>query len=46
MMTWTNHIDRGPEIEQWFGVDGNEDPAIQNDWSLLPFLALPDGAHE
>ncbi len=36
---------RGPEIESWFGVEAGTDPAIENDWSFLPFMALSDGAH-
>lgn len=36
---------RGPEIEFWLGVNEGTDPAIDNDWSLLPFMALCDGAH-
>lgn len=36
---------RGPEIESWFGIDDGIDPAIDNDWSFLPFMALSDGAH-
>jgi len=35
-------------VERWLGIDlldGENDPVIQNDWSLLPFFALPDGAH-
>ena len=36
---------RGPEIESWFGVPEGSDPAAENDWSLLPFMALSDGAH-
>ena len=36
---------RGPEIESWFGVEDGEDPAADNDWSFLPFMALSDGAH-
>lgn len=36
---------RGPEIESWFGVDDGQDPATDNDWSYLPFMALSDGAH-
>jgi hypothetical protein len=39
------HCSRGPEIESWFGTKGNIDPATENDWSLLPFMALSDGAH-
>lgn len=35
---------RGPEIELCFGDEGT-DPATENDWSLLPFMALSDGAH-
>ena len=36
---------RGPEIENWYGVDDGVDPAGDNDWSFLPFMALSDGAH-
>lgn len=36
---------RGPEVERWLGVDEGTDPAIENDWGLLPFMALSDGAH-
>lgn len=36
---------RGPEIEKWFGVEDGSDPAVENDWSYLPFMALSDGAH-
>ncbi|KAF1949720.1 LAlv9 family protein-like protein [Byssothecium circinans] len=39
------HHARGPEIEKWLGVEEGTDPAIDNDWSLLPFMALTDGAH-
>jgi len=35
---------RGPEVEKWAGVSTG-DPVVQHDWSLLPFLALSDGAH-
>ncbi|PYH98567.1 hypothetical protein BO71DRAFT_41522 [Aspergillus ellipticus CBS 707.79] len=38
------HHARGPEIELCFGDDGG-DSAAENDWSLLPFMALSDGAH-
>ncbi|KAL1979142.1 hypothetical protein VTN96DRAFT_6686 [Rasamsonia emersonii] len=38
------HHARGPEIELCFGDDGTN-PAAENDWSLLPFMALSDGAH-
>ncbi|KAJ9263831.1 hypothetical protein DTO027B5_8491 [Paecilomyces variotii] len=38
------HHARGPEIEHCFGDDGTN-PAVENDWSLLPFMALSDGAH-
>lgn len=36
---------RGPEVETWFGAEEGEDPAVVNDWGLLPFMALSDGAH-
>ncbi|MCJ1278497.1 late secretory pathway protein avl9 [Puttea exsequens] len=39
------HHARGPEIESWFGVEDGSDPAADNDWSFLPFMALSDGAH-
>ncbi|KAF2837340.1 hypothetical protein M501DRAFT_202322 [Patellaria atrata CBS 101060] len=39
------HHARGPEVEKWLGVSDEEDPAEENDWSLLPFMALSDGAH-
>ncbi|KAL9592284.1 MAG: hypothetical protein Q9179_006875 [Wetmoreana sp. 5 TL-2023] len=39
------HHARGPEIESWFGVKDGTDPAADNDWSYLPFMALSDGAH-
>ena len=35
---------RGPEIELSISDPGT-DPAVENDWSLLPFMALSDGAH-
>ncbi|CAI7567496.1 unnamed protein product [Penicillium discolor] len=38
------HHARGPEIEHCIADEGN-DPATENDWSLLPFMALSDGAH-
>ncbi|KAL4943146.1 hypothetical protein BDV06DRAFT_221486 [Aspergillus oleicola] len=38
------HHARGPEIELCIGPEGT-DPAVENDWSLLPFMALSDGAH-
>ncbi|KAJ5618924.1 Late secretory pathway protein AVL9 [Penicillium lagena] len=38
------HHARGPEIEFTVGDEGT-DPAAENDWSLLPFMALSDGAH-
>jgi len=38
------HHARGPEVESWFGAEGT-DPAVDNDWGLLPFMALSDGAH-
>lgn len=36
---------RGPEVETWIGAPEGTDPAVDNDWSLLPFMALSDGAH-
>lgn len=36
---------RGPEVEFWLGAAEGVDPAADNDWSLLPFMALSDGAH-
>lgn len=40
------HHARGPEIEHWIGTDAaHPDPAEGNDWSLIPYMALPDGAH-
>ncbi|KAI9825051.1 MAG: late secretory pathway protein avl9 [Thelocarpon impressellum] len=39
------HHARGPEVESWFGVDDGCDPAADNEWPLLPFMALSDGAH-
>ncbi|KAF2225062.1 transport protein Avl9-domain-containing protein [Elsinoe ampelina] len=39
------HHARGPEVEKWYGVAEGTDPAEENDWGLLPFLALSDGAH-
>ncbi|KAL6704036.1 hypothetical protein ACN47E_008800 [Coniothyrium glycines] len=39
------HHARGPEVETWLGAEDGVDPAEQNDWSLLPFMALSDGAH-
>lgn len=39
------HHLRGPEVETWFGVAEGSDPAAENNWTLLPFMALSDGAH-
>lgn len=39
------HHARGPEVEKWFGADEGRDPAVDYDWTLLPFMALSDGAH-
>ncbi|KAF5572150.1 hypothetical protein FPANT_13302 [Fusarium pseudoanthophilum] len=39
------HHARGPEVENWFGADDGSDPAADYGWSLLPFMALSDGAH-
>ena len=36
---------RGPEVELWLGAEEGADPATENDWGLLPFMALSDGAH-
>lgn len=32
-------------MESWFGAEEGTDPAIENEWPLLPFMALSDGAH-
>jgi len=39
------HHARGPEVERWFGAEEGRDPAVDHDWTLLPFMALSDGAH-
>ncbi|KAM0197651.1 hypothetical protein ACHAPA_002693 [Fusarium lateritium] len=39
------HHARGPEVENWFGAEEGSDPAADYGWSLLPFMALSDGAH-
>lgn len=39
------HHARGPEIEHWFGAEGT-DPSAENGWELIPYMALPDGAHQ
>ncbi|KAF4980257.1 hypothetical protein FZEAL_3694 [Fusarium zealandicum] len=39
------HHARGPEVETWFGAEQGSDPAVDYGWSLLPFMALSDGAH-
>lgn len=39
------HHARGPEVESWFGATEGTDPAVDYGWSLLPFMALSDGAH-
>ncbi|KAL9108256.1 MAG: hypothetical protein Q9227_006994 [Pyrenula ochraceoflavens] len=39
-----NHA-RGPEVEFWLGAEDGKDPAEENEWALLPFMALSDGAH-
>ena len=40
-----NDMFRGPEVELWLGAEEGTDPATENDWGLLPFMALSDGAH-
>lgn len=40
------HHARGPEIEHWIGSPEGSDPATENDWHLIPYMALPDGAHQ
>lgn len=37
-------LNRGPEVEWCIGDEGT-DATTENDWSLLPFKALSDGAH-
>jgi hypothetical protein len=32
-------------VETWIGVGDGADPATENEWPLLPFFALSDGAH-
>ena len=39
------HHARGPEVESWYGSPEGTDPAVDYGWSLLPFMALSDGAH-
>jgi hypothetical protein len=38
------HLQSGPEVEFWISPAGSH-LAARNDWSLLPFMALSDGAH-
>ncbi|EEH16704.2 hypothetical protein PABG_06791 [Paracoccidioides brasiliensis Pb03] len=38
------HHARGPEVQYCFCQEG-ADILVKNDWSLLPFMALSDGAH-
>jgi len=40
------HHARGPEISHWFGAAAGTDPTAANDWHLIPYMALPDGAHQ
>ena len=40
------HHARGPEIEHWLGIEEGQDPTIENDWGLIPYMALPDGTHQ
>jgi hypothetical protein len=37
------HHQHGPVVQEWIGVEEGTDPAWQND---IPFLAIPDGAHQ
>ncbi|KAK0321854.1 hypothetical protein LTR82_007340 [Friedmanniomyces endolithicus] len=44
------HHARGPEISHWFGTvpagsDPLEDQEDSSGWGLIPYMALPDGAH-
>ncbi|KAK0942995.1 hypothetical protein LTR29_005375 [Friedmanniomyces endolithicus] len=44
------HHARGPEISHWFGTspagsDPLEDKEDNSGWGLIPYMALPDGAH-
>ncbi|KAK1813874.1 hypothetical protein LTR12_011706 [Friedmanniomyces endolithicus] len=42
------HHARGPEISHWFGTSpAGSDPSEEtcNEWGLIPYMALPDGAH-
>ena len=39
------HHAKGPETEEWFGVDEVEKEFLDKQWPLLPFVALCDGAH-
>nr|POE94491.1 late secretory pathway protein avl9 [Quercus suber] len=40
------HHARGPEIEHWIGCPPGSDPTAANEWQLIPYMALPDGAHQ
>jgi hypothetical protein len=40
------HHHRGPEISHWIGAPEGSDPTTENDWHLIPYMALPDGAHQ
>lgn len=40
------HHARGPEIEHWIGSPAGSDPTTDNEWQLIPYMALPDGAHQ
>lgn len=39
------HHVTGPIIERWFGLKDELLLIAEKEWSLLPFLALPDGSH-
>ena len=45
LVPWLIAESRGPEVETWVGVEDGQDPATDNEWPLLPFMALSDGAH-
>jgi hypothetical protein len=44
VINFYTYLNRGPEVELCLSDEGS-DPVAENDWSLLPFMALSDGAH-